>query len=234
MPSQEADTPKSRRRWTGRDDISPNRLPNLTWDQDALLSSLAKLYEQVETQAMGYITWYLKDRRTKSRWSRLLRAAAVLLAAIGSIIPILAATDEIVRVEWGYIFLAAAAACVALDRYFGLSSAWMRYLTTELALQRLLREFQLDWTALNAQLGGSSPGRDQLEEMLQRIKTFSLDLIEKVELETLSWVAEFQSNFAQLELAVHTTQDTPQRGRSTNTRRDSASFPSMHKSDRSD
>lgn len=46
---------------------------------------------------------------------------------------------------WASIVLGIAAGLVMLDRFFGFSTAWVRYISTELHLRQILDEFRLDW-----------------------------------------------------------------------------------------
>jgi hypothetical protein len=164
------------------------------------MPSIQMLYVHVESQALEAINWYVRDKRSKARWSRVLRFLTIILTAAGGLVPLLRVSGvKAVGAEWGYVLLALAAACVGLDRFFGFSSAWMRYLTTSMALQRLLLEFQMDWAIMNATLRDSPVTSGQCMELLQRIKVFGAAVLHEVENETLAWVAEFQSVLARIE-----------------------------------
>lgn len=63
--------------------------------------------------------------------------------------------------HFGYIFLALAAGCVAMDKFFGFSSNWMRFMTTSLALQRHLAEFEMDWNILWLEIQDHKPTPEQ-------------------------------------------------------------------------
>src|SRR5690606_33827087 len=101
--------------------------------------------------------------------------------------------------QLGYLFLALAAACVGVDRFFGFSRGWMRYITAALVLERLLSEFRLEWAMMRAKFGGRSPSPEQVQLMLQSIKEFLLRVDGEVEKETQEWIAEFQSSLAEIE-----------------------------------
>ena len=144
---------------------------------------------------MEAIDWYLNEKRSKSRWSRGLRVAAILLGAAGALIPLLnLANNQVFDVRWGYVAFALAAAAVALDRFFGFSSGWMRYLTTAVRLQRLLADFQLQWATRCARLEGTTPEPAQVAELLTLLRQVLSAILKEVERETISWAQEFQSN----------------------------------------
>jgi SMODS and SLOG-associating 2TM effector domain 2 len=56
--------------------------------------------------------------------------------------------------ETGYLLIGLAGGCVALDRFFGYWSGWIRYITTALALEKSLDEFRLEWARNPAKLRG--------------------------------------------------------------------------------
>jgi hypothetical protein len=175
-------------------------MPGLSWNEENVERSVACVYERMEQQAVEVVDWYLAEKTSKARSSKVLRLTALLLATCGGLVPLLhAAGLHALGVEWGYVLLASAAGSVGIDRFFGFSSAWMRYMTTALALQRLLGEVQLDWLLLEARRVESPPRGEDIEERLELLKRFRLAVASQVEHETLSWAMEFQGNLAQLE-----------------------------------
>jgi hypothetical protein len=175
------------------------------WDTTNPTQSLAQAYQWAVQNAQGQIDWYAKKRQPKKRGSQWLRTLAILLAAIGALCPLLdAATPNEGGVlsqlgQWGYVSIALAAAVVGYDKFFGLSSGWMRYMVTELSLQRTLREFQYDWNILYAQQAQQQPSQDNASTLLQRLKDFTLQVETLVKQETDAWVTEFQANISELD-----------------------------------
>ena len=88
---------------------------------------------------------------------------------------------------------------MGLDRFFGYSTGWIRYVTTAMALEKSLEEFRLEWTRNMAKMRGAAPTPEQLEMLIQTSETFSLAIKSQVEQETKAWVVEFQTNLSQLE-----------------------------------
>jgi hypothetical protein len=182
-------------------DLASGVMPELSWSPEDIAGSITELYRLVEARAVESIGWYLRDRRWKKRLSRALRMAAILLTAAGGLVPLTRAAGADIHPELGYVFLALAAACVAVDRFFGFSSAWMRYMVTSVALQRRLVEFQMDWIKLNARNQGEPLTPERVQELLQLLGDFGAAIVEHVEQETLGWVAEFRSSLHQLDQA---------------------------------
>lgn len=168
-------------------------------------ASLAELKAYASAEAIQAQLWYMRNRRVKSVAGRGLRIAAILLTTIGGIVPFITTTglaDAEAKNDWsqaGYIFLGLAAGSIALDRFFGFSSGWIRYMTTALVLQRLITEFEMDWVALNAHLPTDQHDPTKRELLLRRIQVFLIRVREEVERETAEWAAEYRSNLIELE-----------------------------------
>ena len=184
-----------------------NEFPD--WDPSDPTQSLTLLYKWTVKTTETRIAWYDQSRKPKRAGSQWLRVFSILFAAIGALCPLIDATkifgDEILLGQWGYVSIALAAAIVGYDKYFGLSTGWMRYIVTQLSLEKALKEFQYDWIILNAQQSNTSA-------LLRRIKDFSLQVESLVRQETDAWVLEFESSVAQLEKVLKTEGETRKPG----------------------
>jgi hypothetical protein len=188
-------------------DIRSKPLEALSWDLSTVLASLARLVNHAIVEAETAIDWYLGAKRSKQHLARWLRAGAILLTATAGVIPILTqiyATDgkPAFSPAWASFALAVAATLVGLDRFFGFSSAWIRYITTEMRIRRILQGFRLDWETDKATWKGETPNDEQIQRVLARVKAFVLDVATIVEAETNSWAEEFQSTLKQIEEAA--------------------------------
>ncbi|GAB3894237.1 SLATT domain-containing protein [Kibdelosporangium lantanae] len=158
------------------DDLSLRRWPGTG-------ASLGELYEWAVGVGQDTIDWYMAEKERKARWSKALRAASVMLATLGGVVPAAAlATGRPELGNWGFIILALAAGCLAYDRFFGYSSAWQRYMQTAMVLRARLVEFQLSWR------------RENDENLIHSFATTVNDIISA---ETDSWVAEFTKHLSE-------------------------------------
>lgn len=165
-------------------------------------AELEKLRTQVEHIAQITIDWYLRRKERESKWSRWLRLAAIVFTTIGGLMPIVQGFNffpNILIGQAGYVCLALAAACVGCDHFFGFSTAWMRFMTTEAALQHDLAEFQMDWFLLLSEQGKEQPDATMTKRQLERLKIFRLQILKQVRAEMQVWVNEFHSILLQLE-----------------------------------
>jgi SMODS and SLOG-associating 2TM effector domain 2 len=166
-------------------------------------AALALLYRHAEARAIDAVDWYLEDKRGKRAWSRALRVVAILLVIAGGLQPVLDAA-AVGRGEpaWGYVLLALAAACVGFDRFFGLSSGWMRTMTTAQALRRRLELLQYDWAVECAKAATRTVDGKQILTRVALLRAFADDAAALMQQETSEWVSEFQSNLVQVEMSA--------------------------------
>jgi hypothetical protein len=139
------------------------------WDESDPGGSLANLYRTTKAKALAQINWYKAKVRPKRFGSQACRFTAIFLFGLAALLPLLkasgiwqrqpgaAAQEREIPFELGYVAAAAAAGLMAFDRYFGLSTGWIRYIQTELAMENALDELQYDWVSLLAKVQGVNP-----------------------------------------------------------------------------
>lgn len=192
-------------------DLIPKPIQQINWDEEHLDESLVSVFQHVVQDAKGAIDWYMKARKPKKYGGLIIRGSAVILVAAAGLLPLVAALlkpeGTVPPPAWqnplvASLFLGVAAALVAFDRFFGFSSAWMRFMTAELNLRNALEEFEIDWYALQAARRGQQPTPEQVVQHLDRCKVFVGKINEIVNNETKVWVEEFTSSLSQVDEAV--------------------------------
>nr|WP_139140740.1 SLATT domain-containing protein [Streptomyces abyssalis] len=158
---------------------------------------LDELYVWVEQRALFIADWYLSDRTWKRRGARALRTGAALGATAAAVLPLLALTGTLpVRhAVWGYVALLGALVCVCADRCFGLTTGWIRDVSTAQAIQRRLETLQYDWASesVREMLGPAEGGAGEAAERgLTLLRRFTEDVSEVVRAETADWMQEFR------------------------------------------
>jgi len=185
------------------DDIELPDLPALTWAPGGLRADLAALRAWSEGVANEAVTWYMAEKRLKARWSRRLRALAIILATLGGAVPVVALASRHPEYgNWGYLLLALAAGSVAYDRFFGYSSAWLRYVATATVIQTDLADFRVGWAAELAAIGDREPTADEVSALIGVAREFVGRVNEAVRLETDAWRSEFDSRMGELEVGL--------------------------------
>ncbi|KJK56790.1 SLATT domain-containing protein [Saccharothrix sp. ST-888] len=194
MPSPER--PPTRR----RADLSARQFPLGDWGEPA--ERLEELYRWSEERAVEAIEWYHRDRIWKRRWARLLRFGAAGFAVTGVSAPLVALTGLAEQAaNWGYVGLVFAAASLGADRVFGLTSGWMRDVSTAQALQRRLEAFQFDWASeCVREVLGPTEGTagEAAERCLGVLRRFCEDISDMIRSETSEWMLEFRATMTQL------------------------------------
>lgn len=185
--------------------INTLSLPEFDWSTDKRKDSLQQLYKAVCSKLDNSIGWYETKRDSKRAFTWILRLGAIIFGLIAAIQPTLA---EIFRTVEGELFrpgIATIAALVAgfllmLDRLFGASSAWMRYMLADLALKELREEFGMTFGLEMAALAEeAAPSLDQTKHVYQAIQGILTRANQILRDETNQWKAEFQSALQQAE-----------------------------------
>ncbi|MER6996663.1 SLATT domain-containing protein [Streptomyces sp. NPDC000410] len=181
-------------------DLTGRPFPLGDWGEPA--ERLDELYRWVEADALRTADWYLSDRARKRRWARALRLGTAAGVIAGAALPLLDLTDVLAGAAgWGYLSLLLGAACLACDRYFGLTSGWIRGVATAQAVQRRLQALQFDWASESVrEVLGPTEGTasEAAERCLSVLRRFSEDVTELVRAETTDWMVEFRSGPAPL------------------------------------
>ncbi|WP_435851248.1 SLATT domain-containing protein [Streptomyces thermolilacinus] len=182
------------------EDLTGRPFPLGDWGEPA--ERLHELYRWVEGNALRTVDWYLTDRVWKRRGARALRTGTALGGVLGAALPLLDLTDALDGAAgWGYLSLLLAAACLACDRYFGVTSGWMRDVATAQAVQRRLQALQFDWASESVrEVLGPAEGTsaEAAERCLGVLRRFSEDVTELVRAETADWMVEFRAGPAPL------------------------------------
>jgi conflict system pore-forming effector with SLATT domain len=189
--------------WRRRRDLRARPFPTAAMEQwQDTEAALVLLYRYAEARAIDAADWYLQDKWAKRIWSRGLRLLVILLVSAGGLQPLLDAAAPGAgpgSAAWGYVLLALAAACIGLDRFFGISSGWMRSMTTAQALEHRLEQLQYDWAAECARSAARTVDPKQVQTRLALLRAFSDDVAALMQQETAEWVLEFQRSLLRLE-----------------------------------
>jgi hypothetical protein len=211
-------TRKSKRR---RDDMQCNPLDGLCWKTSEVEESLAIVFHHVRDDALEAIDWYKSSRRPKKLLAIYARTVAIGLFGAAAALPLVDPLITAVTIDslWIALLIALAGGALALDRFLGGTSGWIRCMKTELQLRDELETFELEWEFARAALQGNVPTCDQTAAFLQRAKAFASHVNTVVQTETNAWVEEFQTSVKQIDDALRSrasdTRDRDDRRRGT-------------------
>jgi hypothetical protein len=175
-----------------------------SWRDGQRLSCLKKLREIVASKIEMTAAWYMRGKKGRRIFCRFSRVGAVVLATLAAAQPTIAeiyrSQDRLlVRPGIATILALAAAALLLLDRFFGASTGWVRYISSGLALNDLRDEFEAMWRLETAAWGDAEPNIDQTKHTVTVLQGFITRVNDIVRAETEAWKAEFQSALQQVE-----------------------------------
>lgn len=188
--------------------------------KDEIAEAMRLPREQI-MEALGAIGWrkaqvaidyYERGIPPKRGPARALRMSALALGVLASLAPLLitlvatfffpgrpSLVKDLVSVS--AIFAGLAVACVGIDRLFGYSSGWMRFIGVMLELQSRQRAFAFAW--MDERLRASAkPSEDQLLASGKVLAAFIAGVDEVVRSETQTWANEFRGALADLDKAA--------------------------------
>lgn len=188
-------------------DLEPARFPFLSWEPGERSKSLEQLHGYVTDEAARALEWYYRKRRAMQRGGRCLRLGAILATGAAGVTPLLAELLErdgqpAVEPLWAAFQLAIAGLLVLLDRFWGFTSAWVRYLRAAQALTTALDAFRIDWESHKLAQADGDPDQEQTQARIDRCKTFLLQVRAVVRRETEAWAREFQNVLEEIEGAT--------------------------------
>jgi len=189
-------------------DLKSGSFPELAWTDGERGDSLLALAAFACAQAQGSVDWYFSKRRRKQQGGMVLRVGAILSTAVAGVLPIFGELYGKVLDDgkvpgiapgWSTIFIALAGLLVLLDKFWGFTSAWIRFLQTGQELSAKLDTFRMDWEAHRCAWKAGRPDDAQVAAGLDLCRAFVNEVHAVVRLETAQWAAEFQSMIKQIE-----------------------------------
>ncbi len=192
------------------DNLNPG---SINWGKDDADQAIRQLTNYVESEADKAMAWYWRNKQWKARLSRTIQLSVIVLTALAGLFPVVVYLAK--DMKWPYLgesglwpslFVGIAATLIGIDRAFGLSSGWSRYVLTATSIRKMLEEFRLDCALIMCKPGQSAS--DRSVAIVQRAKEFRLAVEEAVLQETKDWATEFQNNISQLEKDVKAQLET--------------------------
>jgi hypothetical protein len=154
-------------------------------------------YEKTIAHCADREKWYKDNVKKKTLPSKVIRFASIILIGLGGIFPLIGGSFK----DYGYISIATAGVLLFLDRFFGFSSGWIRYILIEMEIGKRKKEFEIKWRIEMAKidLRNAEITIENAIELMNMLKDFSCQIEELVMQETNTWAAEFQSNISELQ-----------------------------------
>jgi hypothetical protein len=173
--------------------------------QGEAIESLEKIQRFVNSECEKAIHWYYAKKRPKKICGYLFRAGAIIAIAISGVIPVFSEmleNDSGTRLSpaWATIALAVALLFIALDRFGGYTSGWIRYIRAGQILSQLQSDFRVSWETLRMSMQRKPADTEEhLRQGIDLCQKFLAQVNETVRAETDQWSQDFQSFLLELE-----------------------------------
>jgi len=159
----------------------------LSWNPNDVLASLNSLFGAVDELADAELRYYYRRRRTRAWISGITRLGAWIFGSIGLIIPLLYATNmpafEGVA-SFGYVFLATAGSLLAANSLFGGTDGHIRFVTTQLEIERIMIKARVCWCEYMA---AQKPSGVDASKGFEKILAYATELHLRTIAETGRW-----------------------------------------------
>src|SRR5262245_45419823 len=131
-------------------DLSHGERLKLSWAPADAEKSIDAVFDYVVKLTEESIAWYVGAKNTKRFFARAIRLLAITLGALAALLPTLGELyssqgKSAIPAGWTAVMAGVVALLLLIDKFFGFSTAWMRYITSELQLRQMLQEFQIEW-----------------------------------------------------------------------------------------
>lgn len=175
--------------------------PAIDWTNPKV--TLAAIKNYIVETAESEENWYTQWRGINGFITRSVRFITLLLFGFGLIFPLL--NIEKVTLfnhtinSLGYLCLAVGGLILLFDKYFGLSSGFVRFYIAEEEIRKNLGEFELNWEIEMAKAENNKYSTEAVLNTLATAKILRQSVSNAIQLETSAWAAEFQTQIGELQ-----------------------------------
>jgi len=188
-------------------DLKSGDFPTLQWEKGKLAEPLDQLCVYAKGQAQQSIDWYLRKRQLRRYFCRSFRMFAILFTAFAGLLPMIndiVGPQKALHSLWAAVVLGVAATLILLDRFYGFTSGWIRFLFTARQLIEALEAFCFEVERHKLSWENPEPTPEQAKMLLEQIWQFHRKTLGIVNDETKAWAAEFTEAIQQLDEQVKT------------------------------
>lgn len=172
--------------------------PKIIWKEDKLEECLKALEDYAIDFGTRNKEYYRNNSAYKRSLAKGLRILAILASAVAGVLPVLSqisANNNKYPIDpaWATVAVTVAITAIGLDRFFGFSSGWVRFITTEIKIESKIEQLRLSIENERFSWQGQPPTFDKAKATLGIIISFLNEISEIVKDETNTWVIEFQN-----------------------------------------
>lgn len=166
------------------------------WFEEEINDDQVKNYLLVFLEYLdNRLKWYKKYRKRKGFISNILLIVAVLAFTLSLCLIVIHGPNdgegENNSYALGYICLLTASTMLLFDRLFGHSSGWIRYMMTQLEIEKIIGEFHGQWISSISKMELTNLTLENKTELIGLLMNFDKTVKGIVIKETLEWKSNF-------------------------------------------
>lgn len=186
-------------------------IQGIDWASGVTTSNLQPIFNAVDGLAVAEASYYYSARKTRLKWSNGLRLAGWIFGTAGTLIPLAAATRHPRFHDWnpwGYVLIALSAAMFAANALFQGTAGHIRFVTTQLQIERLITLTRLEWVRFVAGASTTKLTEEERGRALDLLKVYATELYTLIISETGEWSQLMQSQIDQYQKNLQQAQDS--------------------------
>ena len=146
--------------------------------------------------------WYVRHAQKKKITSKSLRVLAIIFIGLGTLCPLIESTrvlDGVLELSrWGYVAFGIGGLFIGYDKFFGMSSGWIRYTLAIMEMNKATTQFDFDWKIKLAEIDEEELNKEQTISFLDLTKIYLNKISNIIHEETKNWAIEFESSLSEL------------------------------------
>lgn len=192
-----------------RSDFKAAKFPELDSAPGKLRENVMALGGYTTLQAEAAMNWYFESRKIRRVLCRVCRMVAIFLTAAAGLIPILIGLYPQLCLQAAHatLCLGIAALWIAMDRFWGFTSGWVRYLQTGQRLSALIDAYRFDMAQEQLSWTDGKPSLVQAQSSVTRMRGLVAQISEVVGEETKVWASEFSEVLKEFDQKIKATQE---------------------------
>lgn len=164
------------------------------WAPTDPAKSLDTLHMACVGLAVDSVGWYNRKKRGKQLAAKWLRGLAIGFSGVGGLLLICSQQEKGLSSGWATAALVVAGTLVGIDRFFGLTNAWIRFVESAHNLRILTHQFKLDWELKKTAWQGNEPAEQQINDAVSLARKFVSTVDAVITTEINDWATQFRSN----------------------------------------
>jgi hypothetical protein len=113
---------------------------------------------------------------------------------------------------WSAVFLGIAATLIGLDRFYGTTSGWVRYVLAAQQINQALEEFEIEFETQRSGWAKPDPSPEQLAAAMALSRNFLLRVNEVLQDETKAWASDFAAALKEVDEQIKVARDSNRQG----------------------